>query len=179
MEPSLQNVFPFSLEAPLEQERRRVAGTGILLYPWPLSRKTQAGGQAGKSCEHRGECPAPIAEAPRQQVVSGEAAHQHVPPQLEVILAVQCETPSNKAFLHQTRRRPVMSNHTATHILNFALRSVLGEADQRGSLVAPDRLRFDFTAKGALSTQEIKKVEGIANQMIEEAKVGCSAGGVS
>uniref|UniRef100_A0A8V0ZLN3 Alanine--tRNA ligase n=1 Tax=Gallus gallus TaxID=9031 RepID=A0A8V0ZLN3_CHICK len=69
-----------------------------------------------------------------------------------------------------TRRRPVMSNHTATHILNFALRSVLGEADQRGSLVAPDRLRFDFTAKGALSTQEIKKVEGIANQMIEEAK---------
>lgn len=68
-----------------------------------------------------------------------------------------------------------MSNHTATHILNFALRSVLGEADQRGSLVAPDRLRFDFTAKGALSTQEIKKVEGIANQMIEEAKVGTTA----
>ncbi|XP_010016916.1 PREDICTED: alanine--tRNA ligase, cytoplasmic, partial [Nestor notabilis] len=72
--------------------------------------------------------------------------------------------------IDETRRRPVMSNHTATHILNFALRSVLGEADQRGSLVAPDRLRFDFTAKAALSTQEIKKVEGIANQMIEEAK---------
>ncbi|OXB74037.1 UNVERIFIED_CONTAM: hypothetical protein H355_003100 [Colinus virginianus] len=72
--------------------------------------------------------------------------------------------------IDEMRRRPVMSNHTATHILNFALRSVLGEADQRGSLVAPDRLRFDFTAKGALSTQEIKKVEGIANQMIEEAK---------
>lgn len=70
-----------------------------------------------------------------------------------------------------------MSNHTATHILNFALRSVLGEADQRGSLVAPDRLRFDFTAKGALSTQEIKKVEGIANQMIEEAKVGAGCRG--
>ncbi|KFV11837.1 Alanine--tRNA ligase, cytoplasmic, partial [Pterocles gutturalis] len=72
--------------------------------------------------------------------------------------------------IDETRRRPVMSNHTATHILSFALRSVLGEADQRGSLVAPDRLRFDFTAKGALSTQEIKRVEGIANQMIEEAK---------
>ncbi|NXX77212.1 SYAC protein, partial [Urocolius indicus] len=68
------------------------------------------------------------------------------------------------------RRRPIMSNHTATHILNFALRSVLGEAEQRGSLVAPDRLRFDFTSKGALSTQDIKRVEDIANQMIQEAK---------
>lgn len=65
-----------------------------------------------------------------------------------------------------------MSNHTATHILNFALRSVLGEADQKGSLVAPDRLRFDFTAKGAMSTQQIKKAEEIANEMIEAAKVG-------
>lgn len=87
-------------------------------------------------------------------------------------MALGCGTPSNSGFLPQARRRPVMSNHTATHILNFALRSVLGEADQRGSLVAPDRLRFDFTAKGALSTQEIKTVEGIANQMIEESKVG-------
>lgn len=64
-----------------------------------------------------------------------------------------------------------MSNHTATHILNFALRGVLGEADQRGSLVAPDRLRFDFTAKGALSTDEIHRTEEIACTMIKDAKV--------
>ncbi|KAG8562405.1 hypothetical protein GDO81_015665 [Engystomops pustulosus] len=73
-------------------------------------------------------------------------------------------------YVDETRRRPVMSNHTATHILNFALRSVLGEADQRGSLVAPDRLRFDFTAKGAMSTKEIRRSEEIANQLIQEKK---------
>ncbi|XP_058244042.1 alanine--tRNA ligase, cytoplasmic-like isoform X1 [Hemibagrus wyckioides] len=70
----------------------------------------------------------------------------------------------------EARRRPIMSNHTSTHILNFALRSVLGEADQRGSLVAPDRLRFDFTAKGAMSTQEVRRTEEIAQAMIKDAK---------
>lgn len=74
-------------------------------------------------------------------------------------------------FSFQARRRPIMSNHTATHILNFALRGVLGEADQRGSLVASDRLRFDFTAKGALSTGDIRRTEEIACALIRDAKV--------
>ncbi|KAI4880840.1 hypothetical protein NFI96_010999, partial [Prochilodus magdalenae] len=72
--------------------------------------------------------------------------------------------------IDEARRRPIMNNHTATHILNFALRGVLGEADQRGSLVAPDRLRFDFTAKGAMSTQEVHRTEEIACTMITDAK---------
>ncbi|KAJ0029610.1 hypothetical protein NQD34_004607 [Periophthalmus magnuspinnatus] len=73
-------------------------------------------------------------------------------------------------YVDEARRRPIMSNHTATHILNFALRGVLGEADQRGSLVAPDRLRFDFTAKGSLSTGEVRRTEEIASAMIRDAK---------
>jgi alanyl-tRNA synthetase len=60
-------------------------------------------------------------------------------------------------FVDTQRRKLVMNNHTGTHVLNFALRQVLGpEADQRGSLVAPDRLRFDFTNKGAMSVPQVR-----------------------
>ncbi|OAD58004.1 Alanine--tRNA ligase, cytoplasmic [Eufriesea mexicana] len=67
-----------------------------------------------------------------------------------------------------TRRRLLMSNHTATHALNYALRKVLGtEVDQKGSLVAPDRLRFDFTNK-AMTMEQIRKVEEITCDMIKK-----------
>nr|XP_039260162.1 alanine--tRNA ligase, cytoplasmic-like [Styela clava] len=71
-------------------------------------------------------------------------------------------------YIDEKRRRSVMSNHTSTHMLNFGLRKVLGEADQRGSLVAPDRLRFDFTAKKAMNAKEIKETERIVNEMISK-----------
>ncbi|XP_072013777.1 alanine--tRNA ligase, cytoplasmic-like [Amphiura filiformis] len=70
--------------------------------------------------------------------------------------------------IDEVRRRPVMNNHTGTHILNFALRRVLTEADQRGSLVAPDRLRFDFSAKGAMTTAQVKEAERIANEVVHK-----------
>lgn len=67
------------------------------------------------------------------------------------------------------RRRLVMNNHSATHALNFALRNVLGtEADQKGSLVAPDRLRFDFTNKGAMTPLQVKKTEELTKIVIED-----------
>eukprot|EP00088_Acartia_fossae_P048117 TRINITY_DN5241_c0_g1_i1.p1 TRINITY_DN5241_c0_g1~~TRINITY_DN5241_c0_g1_i1.p1 ORF type:complete len:1381 (+),score=416.02 TRINITY_DN5241_c0_g1_i1:46-4188(+) len=70
--------------------------------------------------------------------------------------------------IDEDRRRNVMSNHSGTHILNFALRQVLSaEADQRGSLVAPERLRFDFTNKSAMTVAQVKQVEQIANAMID------------
>ena len=52
-----------------------------------------------------------------------------------------------RVTLDVLRRVGLMRNHTATHVLNFALREVFEESDQKGSLVAPDRLRFDFSAK--------------------------------
>ena len=60
-----------------------------------------------------------------------------------------------------------MNNHTGTHVLNYALRKVLGtEADQRGSLVAPDRLRFDFTNKGAMNADQVKNTELSSRELI-------------
>ncbi|KAK6185433.1 hypothetical protein SNE40_007670 [Patella caerulea] len=70
-----------------------------------------------------------------------------------------------KLSVDEERRCSVMKNHTGTHMLNFGLRCVLKEADQRGSLVAPERLRFDFTSKGAMTAAEVKKVEDTVNEM--------------
>ncbi|KAK2548129.1 Alanine--tRNA ligase, partial [Acropora cervicornis] len=73
-----------------------------------------------------------------------------------------------KCQIDEQRRRVVMNNHTATHVLNFSLRRELGEADQRGSLVAPDRLRFDFTAKGAMTTEQIKNTELTSQDIVSK-----------
>jgi alanyl-tRNA synthetase len=63
------------------------------------------------------------------------------------------------------RRDRTRRNHSATHLLHWALRKVLGShAQQKGSLVGPDRLRFDFTSPRALSPDEISKVEDLVNQ---------------
>ncbi|MFI4898079.1 MAG: alanine--tRNA ligase [Phycisphaerales bacterium JB059] len=67
------------------------------------------------------------------------------------------------------RRLHVASNHTATHLLNLALRQVLGEGcDQKGSLVADDRLRFDFARSGSLSPEQLAQVQNLVAQLIEQ-----------
>ncbi|KAJ5713453.1 alanyl-tRNA synthetase [Penicillium malachiteum] len=73
------------------------------------------------------------------------------------------------AEIHQMRRQPVRLNHTGTHILNFALREILGpDVHQKGSLVTPEKLRFDFSLKSGLSEIEIQKLHKLSRQAIED-----------
>jgi len=77
-------------------------------------------------------------------------------------------TPLQLAVDH-SRRSSIRAHHSATHLLHEALRQVLGDhIAQRGSLVAPDRLRFDFVHPKPITAEELARVEDIANEVVLE-----------
>jgi len=72
-----------------------------------------------------------------------------------------------RAKVDVRRRLAIAKNHTATHLLHASLRNLIGvHVKQAGSLVAPDRLRFDFTHYAPLSTQEMVEIENLVNSVI-------------
>jgi alanyl-tRNA synthetase len=69
----------------------------------------------------------------------------------------------------EVRRQPIRNNHTGTHVLNYALKEVLGnEVNQKGSLVASEKLRFDFSHKSGLTEAQLKQVEDICTSYIRQ-----------
>lgn len=91
-----------------------------------------------------------------------------------LIVHISNKLPANpelsfKAVVDVEKRKMTANNHTATHLLHYALRSVLGKhVEQKGSLVTPDRLRFDFSHFGKPTKDQLFKVEMIANRLVRE-----------
>ena len=94
----------------------------------------------------------------------GSAPRVH---QVSVVAGTLSRGDSVSAVVDAPRRDAIRRNHTATHLLHAALRQVLGtHVTQAGSLVAPDRLRFDFSHRAPLSRAEIEEVERLVDQQI-------------
>src|SRR5690606_7650747 len=94
-----------------------------------------------------------------QKPVDGLVVHRGRMIQGRLERDAACELEVDHPARTQTRR-----NHSATHLLHFALRKVLGpQAMQKGSLVGPERLRFDYSAARPLTAEELTQIEDLVN----------------
>jgi alanyl-tRNA synthetase len=120
----------------------------------------EAGGQVGDA----GELSGPGVRFIVEDTLKRGFAHSHIGKVVEGKIAVG---DSLGAHVDAKRRRATALNHTATHLLHAALRQVLGtHVTQKGSLVAPDRLRFDFSHFQPITPDELRKIEHLVNAEI-------------
>ena len=120
----------------------------------------ESGGQVGDTGVLRNE----NAEFSVQDTQKQDQAHLHIGQLKQGRLSIGDTV---EAVVDEARRQAIVLNHSATHLLHAALRQVLGQhVQQKGSLVAPDRLRFDFSHNAPLSEDELQRIETLVNQAI-------------
>ncbi|HHE55896.1 MAG TPA: alanine--tRNA ligase, partial [Caldithrix abyssi] len=103
------------------------------------------------------------------QVLDTQKEGDHIIHICELVENFQPKSDKVLAEVVSSARRSTQKNHTATHLLHAALRRVLGtHVTQAGSLVEPDRLRFDFTHYDKLTADQIREIERIVNQKIQQ-----------
>ena len=126
----------------------------------------ESGGQVGDSGVLRG--PGFVFRVENTGKKLGDVfVHEGVVEQGEAVVGAALELEVDHA-----RRTAIRANHSATHLLHEALRQVLGDhVAQKGSLVAPDRLRFDFAHTKPISDEELARIEDIANRVVLENAV--------
>ena len=121
----------------------------------------EAGGQIGDAGMLEGEASLAIVED-TYSPTTGYYVHK-----TQVVRGVLSVGDTVRARVDAERRRRIRANHTGTHLLHAALREVLGpHVKQAGSLVAPDRLRFDFTHYAPLTEEEIADIERLVNNEV-------------
>jgi alanyl-tRNA synthetase len=143
------------------QAIRAIEGEEAILVTDLTPFYAEAGGQAGDRglVERRGAEPMQFRVADTQKPVAGVVAHHGAVTRGAVAVGDAVSLVVDHELRSATRR-----NHSATHLLHWALRTVLGEqATQKGSLVAPDRLRFDFAHNRPLSAEETIRIEDLVN----------------
>jgi alanyl-tRNA synthetase len=122
----------------------------------------ESGGQVGDIGELRAKGACFRVEA-TQKKLGDIIVHEGVVEQGEIALGQTLELAVDHA-----RRLATRANHSATHILHEALRQVVGDhVQQKGSLVTPDRLRFDFTHPKPMTEEELAEVERLGNEIVQ------------
>ena len=135
---------------------------GVILRETPFY--GEMGGQVGDTGEIRGENGRISISNTIRLMVGGRELIVH---QGKVVEGQVSVGDTVEAIVDEKRRLDIARNHTATHLLQAALRQVLGEhVRQAGSLVAPDRLRFDFNHPSALTKEQLAEVQRIVNENI-------------
>jgi len=121
--------------------------------------------ESGGQVADKGRIVGPSGELEVEDVQKGpNGQHVHT---VRVVRGRVCVGDAVTAAVDRAARADIVKNHTATHLLHKALKEVLGEhANQAGSLVAPDRLRFDFTHFSALTDEELQRIERRVNEQI-------------